>query len=66
MSASLHPTEIHRRQHRKEKRHKLRAQLAHAPVAARAALEAKLQRTYTLVSATQPGVAAAPVPPPSK
>ena len=54
MSGSLHPTEVHRRRHRKEKRHKLRAQLAHAPVAARAALEAKLQKTYALVSATPP------------
>ena len=28
MSGSLHPTEIHKRQHRKEKRDKLRAHLA--------------------------------------
>ena len=48
MSASLHPTEIHRRRHRKEKREKLRAQLAAAPVAGRAAIEAKLQKTYSL------------------
>jgi len=46
MSASLHPTEIHRRRHRKEKRDKLRARLAAAPACGRAALEAKLQKTY--------------------
>jgi hypothetical protein len=46
MSASLHPTEIHRRRHRKEKRDKLRARLAAAPAVGRAALEAKLQKTY--------------------
>ena len=46
MSGSLHPTEIHRRRHRKEKRNKLRAQLAAAPAVGRAAIEAKLQKTY--------------------
>ncbi len=46
MSASLHPNVVHRRQHRKEKRDKLRAHLAAAPVNERAAIEAKLQRTY--------------------
>ncbi len=46
MSASLHPCEIHRRRHRTEKRHKLRARLAAAPAVGRAALEAKLQKTY--------------------
>jgi hypothetical protein len=46
MSASLHPTEIHRRRHRKEKRSKLRARLAAASPVGRAALEAKLQKTY--------------------
>jgi hypothetical protein len=48
MSASLRPTEIHRRQHRKEKRDKLRAKLAAAPASERAAIEAKLQKTYPL------------------
>jgi hypothetical protein len=54
MSGSLHPTEIHRRQHRKEKRDKLRAQLVTAPPAARAAIEAKLLKTYVLGSGPQP------------
>ena len=49
MSGSLHFTEIHRRRHRKEKRNKLRAQLAAAPERDRAAIDAKLQRTYALV-----------------
>jgi hypothetical protein len=47
MSASHHPTDIHLRQHRKRKRDKLRAQLAAAPTVGRAAIEAKLQRTYS-------------------
>ena len=48
MSASHHPTDIHRRQQRKKKRNKLRARIAAAPAAvARGALEAKLQRTYS-------------------
>jgi uncharacterized protein DUF6800 len=54
MSASLHPTEIHRRQHRKAKRDKLRAKLAAAPPTGRAAIEAKLQKTYPLGSLPQP------------
>lgn len=54
MSGSLHPTEIHRRRHRKEKRNKLRAQLAAAPAVGRAAIEAKLQKTYSLGSGPQP------------
>jgi hypothetical protein len=54
MSASLHPTEIHRRRHRKKKRDKLRARLAAAPAAVgRAAIEAKLQKTYAIGSAPQ-------------
>jgi hypothetical protein len=48
MSGSLHPTEIHRRRHRTQKRNKLRAQLAAAPAVGRAAIEAKLQKTYSL------------------
>ncbi len=54
MSGSLHPTEIHRRQHRKQKRDKLRAQLAATPPAGRAAIEAKLTKTYVLGSRPQP------------
>ena len=46
MSGSLHPVEIHRRRHRAEKRNKLRARIAAAPAGGRAALEAKLQKTY--------------------
>jgi hypothetical protein len=46
MSASLHPVEVHRRRHRAEKRNKLRARLAAVPAVGRAALEAKLQKTY--------------------
>ena len=47
MSASHHPTDIHRRQQRKKKRNKLRARIAAAPAVGRAALEAKVQRTYS-------------------
>ena len=47
MSASHHPTDIHLRQHRTKKRNKLRARIAAAPASGRAALEAKLQRTYS-------------------
>lgn len=47
MSASRHPNVTHLRQHRAKKRHKLQAQLAAAPMSARAALEAKVQRTYS-------------------
>ncbi len=47
MSASHHPTDIHLRQHRRAKREKLRAQLATAPAIRHAAIEAKLQRTYS-------------------
>jgi hypothetical protein len=54
MSGSLHPTEIHRRRHRKEKRNKLRAKLAAAPAGERVAIEAKLQRTYSLFPGTKP------------
>lgn len=54
MSGSLHPTEIHRRRHRKKKRDKLRAQLAAAPAIGRPAIEAKLHKTYALGSGPQP------------
>jgi hypothetical protein len=47
MSASHHPTDIHLRQHRAKKRDKLRARMAAAPATGRAALEAKVQRTYS-------------------
>jgi len=47
MSASHHPTDIHLRQHRVKKRDKLRARIAAAPATGRAALEARLQRTYS-------------------
>ena len=64
MSASLHPTEIHRRRHRTKKRNKLRAQLAAAPAAGRAAIEAKLQKTYLLGTGPQaPGKASDPAVP---
>ena len=46
MSASRHPTAIHLRRHRAKKRNKLRARIAAAPASERAALEAKVQRTY--------------------
>jgi len=59
MSASLHPTEIHRRQHRKQKRARLRAQLAAAPAVGRGAIEAKLQKTYALGSGPQPSKSSA-------
>jgi hypothetical protein len=49
MSASHHPTDIHLRQHRRKKRAKLRHQIAAAPAIGRAAIEAKLQRTYSIV-----------------
>ena len=48
MSASHHPTDIHLRQHRSKKRDKLRARLAAAPAVGHAALEAKIQRTYSV------------------
>jgi len=47
MSASHNPTDTHLRQHRLKKRNKLRARIAAAPAAGRAALEAKVQRTYS-------------------
>jgi hypothetical protein len=46
MSASHHPTDVHLRQHRAKKRNKLRARIAAAPATGRAALEARVQRTY--------------------
>jgi Spy/CpxP family protein refolding chaperone len=66
MSGSLHPNEIHQRQHRREKRNKLRAQLAAAPAIGRAAIEAKLQKTYAVGCGPQQSKSsahdAAPIP----
>jgi hypothetical protein len=47
MSASHKPTDTHLRQHRVKKRNKLRARIAAAPATGRAALEAKVRRTYS-------------------
>lgn len=47
MSASHHPTDLHLRQHRTKKRDKLRARIAAASTTGRAALEAKVLRTYS-------------------
>jgi len=47
MSASHHPTDIRLRQHRAKKRNKLRARIAAAPATGRAALEARVQRTFS-------------------
>ena len=47
MSASHQPTDTHLRQHRAKKRNKLRARIAAAPTTGLAALEAKVQRTYS-------------------
>lgn len=47
MSASHRRSDIHLRQHRTDKRDKLRARIAAAPANGRAVLEAKLQRTYS-------------------
>ena len=44
MSAHHHPTDIHLRRQRKEK---LLARIAEAPATGRAALEARVQRTYS-------------------
>lgn len=54
MSGSLRPTEIHRRRRREEKRRKLRSRLAAAPAGERAAIEARLQRTYSLGTGPKP------------
>lgn len=51
MSATLRHTVIQRRRHRREKRRKLRHQLAKAPAGERQAIEAKLEKTYTLLTA---------------
>jgi len=47
MSASHRRTDIHLRQHRVKKRNKLRARIAAAHGTGQAALEAKVNRTYS-------------------
>ncbi|MBI3049336.1 MAG: hypothetical protein HYY76_13610 [Acidobacteria bacterium] len=51
MSATLRKTIICQRRHRRDKRRKLRAQLATVPAAERQAIEAKLAKTYPLLTA---------------
>lgn len=51
MSATLRHTVIQRRRHRRAKRRKLRGQLARAAAAERQAIEAKLAKTYPLLTA---------------
>jgi len=53
MRASHHPTDVDLRQHRAKKRNKLRARIAAAPAAGRAALEARVQRTYSPFHSTK-------------
>jgi Spy/CpxP family protein refolding chaperone len=50
MSATLRHTVIQQRRHRREKRRKLRSQLAKAP-GDRQAIEAKLEKTYATLTA---------------
>ena len=60
MSASHRPTDIHLRQHRTKKRNKLRARIAAAPAAGRAALEARVLRTYSAFHSTREKLPPAP------
>jgi hypothetical protein len=53
MGATLRTSTIRRRRKRQEKRRKLRGRLEHATTAERAALEAKLLKTYPLVAAAE-------------
>jgi len=53
MSASHRRTDIHRRQQRLKKRNKLRARIAATPPAGRAALEARVLRTYSAFHTAQ-------------
>ena len=53
MSASHRPTDIHLRQYRVKKRNKLRARIAAAPATERAALEAKVLKTYSAFHSLQ-------------
>jgi hypothetical protein len=48
MSASHRRTDIHRRQQRIKKRKKLQARIAAAPPTGRAALEARVLKTYSV------------------
>ncbi len=57
MSATLRTGAIHRRRKRLEKRRKLRRLLEHASGAERAALEAKLVKTYLAACAPPPPLA---------
>jgi hypothetical protein len=51
MSATLRNTVIARKRKRREKRQKLRSQLARASGAERQEIEAKLAKTYPLITA---------------
>ena len=55
MSATLRKSVIRQRRHRREKRLKLRGQLANAPAAERQAIDAKLAKTYPLLTADAQG-----------
>lgn len=61
MSASHRRTDIHLRQHRTKKRNKLRARIAAAPATGQAALEARVQRTYSAFHVTRDKVPPAAV-----
>lgn len=60
MSASHRPTDIHLRQHRVKKRKKLLGRIAAGPATVRAALEARVQRTYSLFHSMTRGKKAPP------
>ena len=60
MSATLRSTVIHRLRQRKEKRQKLKRQLARASASERQAVEAKLARSYRFSPAGTPGKKATP------
>jgi hypothetical protein len=47
MTATHKPTDQHLRQHRREKRHKLRALIAAGAKTGLAGIQAKLQKTYS-------------------
>lgn len=55
MSATLRNTVIARKRKRREKRQKLRRQLARASAPERQAIEAKLAKTYPLITAEAQG-----------
>jgi hypothetical protein len=54
MGATLRNTAIHRRRHRREKRIKLRRQLAKAAPGEKQAIQAKLAKTYSVTGAQPP------------